>query len=168
MHASVLLVHKDPEILERLSGSLGGLGFQVVTAGTERAAQALIYRDEFDVAVIDLLMEGTDAIGLLRQVKSLLPLTEVIVLASEKMVSAAARAMWLGAFDYVLSCNAVWELPLKILEARIRKSRQEEKIRLAEESCGCGGYERNDASWGPSRATIHRMYRRQPFEQHGS
>jgi two-component system, OmpR family, response regulator len=145
MHASVLLVHKQSEILEHLSSSLGGLGFHVVTARTGGEAQALIYRDEFDVAVLDLLMEGTDAIGLLRQVRSLLPLTEVILLATEKTVAAAAKAMWLGAFDYVLACNAAWELPLKILEARIRKSRQEEKIRLAEASSDCGRYYRNDA-----------------------
>jgi DNA-binding NtrC family response regulator len=140
MYTTVLLVHKEPEILEHLSSSLSGFGFRVVTAGTGGEAQAHIYRDDFDVAVLDLLMKGTDVIGLLRQVRSLLPLTEVILLATENTVAAAAKGIWLGAFDYVLASRAVWELPGKILEARIRKSRQEEKIRLAEESSDFGGY----------------------------
>lgn len=134
MHATVLLVNEKLELLEKWSRFLTGLGFQVVSADGGQEASSLVHTEEFDVVVIDLHMKGSDPVGLLRQIKNLLPLTEVIFLVNKETIDAAVNGMRLGAFDYVLTSEAWTELPYKILMAKARKSQQESKIRLMEEN----------------------------------
>jgi DNA-binding NtrC family response regulator len=134
MRATVLLVNEEPELLDTLSRFLDGLGFQVAAAGSGQEAFKRVHKEEFDVVVIDLLMKESDPIGLLRQIKNLLPLTEVILMVNKETIAAAANGMRLGAFDYVLTSEAWTELPYKILMGKTRKTLQENKIRSTEES----------------------------------
>jgi DNA-binding NtrC family response regulator len=145
MRATVLLVNEEPELLDTLSRFLTGLGFQVATAGGGQEASQRIHKEEFDVVVIDLLMKESDPVGLLRQAKNLLPLTEVIFMVNKETIDAAANGMRLGAFDYVLTSEAWTELPYKILMGKTRKTLQEHKIRLMEESLAGDGARRD--SW---------------------
>ncbi|MEW6351729.1 MAG: response regulator [Thermodesulfobacteriota bacterium] len=134
MYATVLIVNEEPQVLESLSTSLGALGFQVVIAAGGQAALRYIHQNEFDVVVLDLHMRDTDPVGLLRQIKSLQPLTEVIFMTAHGGIAAAATGMRLGAFDYVLTSEAETELPYKILMGKTRKTQQEDKIKLVEKS----------------------------------
>ncbi len=138
MNAEVLLIQAEPELIETLSRSLREHGFSVVTVTTRQEALALIQRREFDVVVLDLIMAGVDCIALMRDVKNLMPLTEVIFICDEDGVTAAAKGIRLGAFDYALKSEAVTELPEKIMQARVRKARQEDKIKMVEGECGEG------------------------------
>jgi DNA-binding NtrC family response regulator len=134
MRATVLLVNEEPELLDTLSRFLDGLGFQVATAGSGHEAFKRVQKEEFDVVILDLLMRVSDPVGLLRQIKNLLPLTEVILMVNKETIAAAANGMRLGAFDYVLTSEVWTELPYKILMGKTRKTLQEDKIRLTEES----------------------------------
>ena len=136
MRATVLLVNEESELLDTLSKFLAGLGFHVAAAVGGQEASSRVHKEEFDVVVIDLLMKESDPIGLLRQIKNLLPLTEVIFTANKDTIDAAANGMRLGAFDYVLTSETRTELPYKILMAKTRKTLQEDKIRSMEESSG--------------------------------
>jgi DNA-binding NtrC family response regulator len=134
MRATVLLVNEEPELLDALSRFLDGLGFQVASASSGHEAFKRVQKEEFDVVVIDLLMKETDPVGLLRQIKNLLPLTEVILMVNKETIASAANGMRLGAFDFVLTSEVWTELPYKILMGKTRKTLQEDKIRLTEES----------------------------------
>jgi DNA-binding NtrC family response regulator len=133
MKAEVLLIQSEPEILETLSRSLTSKDFFVVNVTARREALALIQRQDFDVVVVDLIMKGVDCIGFMREVKNIMPLTEVIFLTDPEGIEAAARGIRLGAFDYVLKSEAETKLPEKILQAKARKDLQEEKIRQVSE-----------------------------------
>jgi DNA-binding NtrC family response regulator len=134
MRATVLLVNEEPELLDTLSRFLDGLGFQVAVASSGQEALKRVHKEEFDVVVIDLLMKESDPVGLLRQIKNLLPLTEVILMVNKETIAAAANGMRLGAFDYVVTSEAWSELPYKIVMGKTRKTLQENKIRSTEES----------------------------------
>jgi len=133
MRSTVLLVNEEPEFLDTLSRSLVGLGFQLATAGSVQDAFRRVRQEEFDVVVIDLLMKQSDPVALLRQIKNLAPLTEVILIVNKETIAAAANGMRLGAFDYVLTSEVLTDLPYKILMGKGRKIEQENKIRLTEE-----------------------------------
>jgi len=134
MHATVLLVNEEPGLRDTLSRFLEGVGFHVAVAFGGEEASSRVSKEEFDVVVIDLLMKESDPIGLLRHIKSLLPLTEVVFIANKETLDAAAIGMRLGAFDYVLGSEAWTELPYKIVMGKTRKVQQEDKIRSMEES----------------------------------
>ncbi|MFH1116692.1 MAG: response regulator [Pseudomonadota bacterium] len=133
MRATVLLVNEEPGFLDDLSRFLARLGFHMAIAGSGQETLDRVQKEEFDVVVIDLLMKHSDPVGLLRQIKNLLPLTEVILQVNKEILAAAANGMRLGAFDYVLTSEVWSELPYKILMGQMRKTLQENKIRLTEE-----------------------------------
>lgn len=131
MNIKVLLVYEDRVMRGALCESLAGVECSVVAVGTGDEALVLIQQSDFDVVILDLLVTGSDGITTLRQIKNFMPLTEVIVLSTGDTVDAAIKGMRLGAFDYALKPIHPLELMDKILKAKRRKSRQEDKIQVA-------------------------------------
>lgn len=58
---TVLLVDDDPDYLYQQKVYIESAGFQVITAETEDDAIKLIAEGQFDLAVVDLMMENLDA-----------------------------------------------------------------------------------------------------------
>jgi len=56
-----LVVDDDIDILEQLKAHLGEMGFDVVTCESQAEAEKVIETDEFDLAVIDLMLEFMDS-----------------------------------------------------------------------------------------------------------
>ena len=77
-------------------------------------------------------MPGKDGIKVLREIKQLKPLTEVIMLTGHATVQTAIDGMKLGAYDYLLKPTETKDLLEKIQGAYRRKYEQEERIRQAE------------------------------------
>ncbi len=71
--------------------------------GCYDAAQALkeVQAEEFDVAMIDLIMQDTDGITAMHRIKLIRPLTECIVLSSQGTLRMAVEAMKQGAFEFL-------------------------------------------------------------------
>ncbi len=76
-------------------------------------------------------MPGTDGIEILREIKKLNPMTEVIMLTGHGAVETAIEGMKLGAFDFLMKPCDTEELDIKIKKAFARKDEQEERIRTA-------------------------------------
>lgn len=57
----LLLVDDDPDILEQLSLSLGGEGYEVVTAQGRKEGEEVLMLGRPDLAIIDLMMEEMDS-----------------------------------------------------------------------------------------------------------
>ena len=73
-------------------------------------------------------MGGVDV---LREIKALKPLTEVIMLTGHSTVESAIDGMKLGALDYLMKPCETEDLIAKINLAYNRKAEQEERIREA-------------------------------------
>lgn len=124
----VLLVDDERDYLEVLIRRLGRRDLDVdgVSSG-EEALQYLRARP-IDVAVLDVKMPGMDGLMVLREIKKLSPLIEVIMLTGHASLEVAVEGMRSGAFDYLMKPTDIDELLYKIQDAHRAKTIREEKI----------------------------------------
>ncbi len=131
MKIRVLLVDDEESFVEQLAERLILRDYDVTTCLSGEDAIETVKSLNFDVIILDVAMPGIDGIETLRQIKSLKPLTEVIMLTGHATVESAIEGMKLGAFDYLLKPCETDELTSKINSANGRKAAQEERIRMA-------------------------------------
>ena len=124
----VLLVDDERDFLEVLTRRLGKR--EVNVAGVSSGEEALQYLQAkpIDVAVLDVKMPGMDGLTVLREIKKLDPLIEVIMLTGHASLEVALEGMRAGAFDYLMKPAEIDELLYKIQDAHRAKTIQEEKI----------------------------------------
>ena len=129
----VLLVDDEKDYLEVLIRRLSKR--EVNVAGVSSGEEALEYVQgrPIDVAVLDVKMPGMDGITVLREIKKLNPLIEVIMLTGHASLEVALEGMRSGAFDYLMKPAEIDELLYKIQDAYRAKTIQEEKIARLEE-----------------------------------
>ena len=132
MSVKVLLVDDEQDFVEVLAERLETRGFSVQKAFSGDDAINLITKKDADVVVLDVLMPGRDGVEILREIKQLKPLTEVIMLTGHATVETAIEGMKLGAYDYLMKPTETEDLVAKIKKAYKLKSEHEERIRQAE------------------------------------
>lgn len=111
---SVLLVDDDDLICISLGRGLERQGFAVTTAANGKSAISALESRSFDFVVSDLLMEGSDGLGVLRRSKELRPEASVIILTGFADLASATEALRLGADDYVSKPCDAWQLSERI------------------------------------------------------
>ena len=91
---TILLVDDDPDILEQLSVILRSQGYQVVTAVSRDDAEEQLLMIKPDLAILDVMMEQSDAgFVLAHHLKNLYPDSPVILMTS---VTAATNLSFQG------------------------------------------------------------------------
>ncbi|MCA1962270.1 MAG: response regulator [Desulfomonile sp.] len=132
MNVKVLLVDDEKDFTDTLGERLQARGFEVRTASSGDEGLALLKEKAPDVVILDVLMPGKDGVEVLREIKGLNPIVEVIMLTGHGTIETAIEGLKLGAYDYLLKPTDTGELVAKILRAYARKSEQEDRIRRAE------------------------------------
>jgi DNA-binding NtrC family response regulator len=127
----VLLVDDQEEFVQLMTERLTMRDYDVTSSSSGEEALEKVKGYNFDVVILDMLMPGIDGIETLREIKSMKPLTEVIVLTAHAAVDTAIAGMKLGAFDYLEKPCETEDLVSKIDKAYQRKAEQEERIRAA-------------------------------------
>jgi len=130
---SVLLVDDEADFRQTLAKRLARRQLQVTTAEDGAMALARIADTDVDVVLLDVKMPGMDGIQVLREIKKLRPLVEVVMLTGHASVEVAIEGMGVGAFDYLMKPMDIDEIVFKLQDAYKNKVLQEEKIRNAEQ-----------------------------------
>ena len=128
----VLIVDDEKDFVEMFSLRLKGQGEKVSTAFSGKQALEVLEKTAIDVVILDIRMPGMDGIDTLKQIKTLYPLVEVILLTGHGSAETAVEGMKSGAFDYLMKPADVEDIRMKLENARKRKDKQEERIRQAE------------------------------------
>ena len=131
---NILLVDDEIDFRATLQKRLRKRELKVMGVSSGEDAIELLNRQDFDVVVLDVRMEGMDGIEALKEMKRLYPLVEVIMLTGHAEVEAAVQGMELGAFDYLMKPMNIDDLLYKIQDAYKKKSIHEKKIRDAEKA----------------------------------
>jgi DNA-binding NtrC family response regulator len=122
------LVVDDEASIRKLCMTIGEkLGFAVSEAENAEAALALAEAHLPEVVIADLKLPQMSGVELLRQIKQLLPATEVAIMTGHGTVESAVDAMKLGAYDYI-------EKPFRVEKLRSLLQRMAEKVRLVAEN----------------------------------
>ena len=131
MKIRVLLVDDEEEFVEALAERLSIRDYDTTVSLRGEDAIEKLRQYNFDVVILDVRMPGMDGTDVLREMKRIKPLTEVIMLTGHATVESAIDGMKQGAYDYLLKPCETEELVAKINRAYEKKSEHEERIRDA-------------------------------------
>ncbi|MBU1712289.1 MAG: response regulator [Proteobacteria bacterium] len=132
MKIKVLLVDDEKAFIQTLAERLKIRDFSVQTAFDGEEALSKIKEEDFDVVVLDVIMPGKNGIETLKEIKSLKPLVNVIMLTGHATVETAIDGMKTGAFDYLMKPTNTNDLVGKIKKAYKIKAAHDDRIRKAE------------------------------------
>ncbi len=97
----VLLVDDEQEFALVMAKRLAKRGLAVSTAHSGGEAVRLARGTDFDLAVVDVKMEGMDGLETMKTLKVLLPRIKVIMLTGHGSAEMARQGLALGAYDYL-------------------------------------------------------------------
>lgn len=113
----VLLIDDEEEFTSTLAERLEIRGYKAQTASDgEQGIQAVMSQD-FDIAVLDLMMPGLNGLDTLRQIKTIEPDLPVILLTGHGSTKEGMEGMRIGAVDYLMKPLDINELIEKITQA---------------------------------------------------
>ena len=129
--AHVLLVDDEKDFVDVMKDRLELAGYTVTACYDVEQALKEVQDEEYDVAIIDLIMPDTDGITAMHRIKIIRPLMECIVLSGQGTLRMAVESMKQGAFDF-LEKPCEHEVVTQIIdEACARKREQDNRIRRA-------------------------------------
>jgi len=132
MKIKVLLVDDEEEYTEALAQRLEARNLSVTTASNGDEAIARVREEDVDVVILDMVMPGRSGIEVLKEIKQIKPLVEVIMLTGHATVQTAIHSMTQGAFYYLMKPSEMKSMIEKIANAYQHKAEQEHRIRQAE------------------------------------
>ena len=116
----VLLVDDEQGFVDILAKRLQKRNIDVVSALSGKEAVQLLRGQSFDIAVLDLKMEGMDGIEVLKVFKIMEPQMPVIILTGHGSEEAARDGLAHGAADYLMKPCDLNELIRNITETLAR------------------------------------------------
>jgi DNA-binding NtrC family response regulator len=136
--AKVLVIETDESFRKLISERLRLERYKVHEACQESEARHMILRKDFDAVLLGFRGDRQLALALLRAIKEVRPLVEVILLSSSEdhSLSASIEGMKLGAFDELLVPFDVETLIRRTQEACRRKAQREATARRAPRNPG--------------------------------
>ncbi|MFH2012421.1 MAG: response regulator [Pseudomonadota bacterium] len=128
----VLVVDDEVDFLETIINRLQKRKVDATGVPNGEAALELIKEKPFDVILLDIKMPGgMDGIEVLREIKKVKPLIEVILLTGHASVETSIEGLRMGAFDYLIKPVKFDEVLEKLAAAFQKKNIQEQKIHNA-------------------------------------
>lgn len=127
--AARLLVVDDEESLRITTAAIfENEGYVVDTASSGDEAIELMSKEDYDLVLTDLHMEGGDGLSVLNQIRRYAPLTISVVLTGFASVESAIAALQEGAYDYLVKpCD------IESMKHTIRRGVEHRRLMLAEQ-----------------------------------
>ncbi len=124
----IMLVDDEVPFVETMTKRLEKRNIKTIMAfSAEQGLEKLKTNQALDVIVLDIKMPGMDGIEALKEIKSVSPMIEVIMLTGHATVQLAIDAMKLGAYDFLMKPFDFEELIIKIDEAAKKKERMKKR-----------------------------------------
>ena len=131
MPDTILIVDDEPEYARILGERLRLKGHTVGTCNDPREAIQRIAAEPVAVVLLDLVMPELDGIEVLRRIKRIRPLTEVILLTGHATPATAVEGMLQGIFNYLNKDSPFERIAAEIDAARVRFKMHQDRIEQA-------------------------------------
>jgi len=99
---NILLVDDDPIVIEALEKALKDNRFNVTTAQNGAMAIHKIRKNNFDLVITDIVMDGLDGYQVLKAAKNKDSLTKVIMITGYGSITSTIDALRLQADDFII------------------------------------------------------------------
>lgn len=122
---TILIIDDEMPTLQMLTLYLEACGHLVLSAENEVQGLELFHRQKPSIVLTDIKMPGKDGFDVLRQIKTISPLTEVIVITGHGDKDLAEQALALKAsafFNKPLDTEAL-DAAIKEIEQRLQMKR---------------------------------------------
>jgi len=126
----ILVADDERSMREFLEIMLTKEGYEVQTAANGRDALALVEKELFDLAILDIRMGKIDGIETLGHIKEISPETVVLMITAYASTDTAIQAMKQGAYDYVTKPFKIEEIKMTIQKALEKRSLETENTLL--------------------------------------
>ena len=127
---SILIVDDELIVRDSLAKWFVEEGYEVGTAENAREALALLARQEWDLALVDIKMPDMDGIELQSRFREVRPGLTVIIMTGYASVETAVTALKNGAYDYVVKPFDPEEMVHSIENALAHKRAERENAAL--------------------------------------
>lgn len=97
----ILVVDDDKNILKVIKMRLEAEGYQVVTVMHAKTALKAASDHVFDMALVDLKLNGENGVELMEALHGINPSTPIIILTAHGTINSAVEAMKKGAYSYI-------------------------------------------------------------------
>ena len=125
----ILVVDDDPQTLRYVRDALMGAGYVPLVTGDPREVSHLIKTKKPRLVLLDLMLPGTDGIELMEHIPEMADLP-VIFISGCGRDETIARALEVGAVDYIVKPFSPTELMARIRAALRRRDEPPEPFRL--------------------------------------
>lgn len=127
----ILIVDDEDIILNTLTADLTDHGYNVLSASSGERGLIKLNRENVNLVITDLSLEGMNGIEMLNQTKKINPHIAVIILTGYGSMDTAVEALRLGADDYLLKPCNLEELLFRISSC-LQKQEMANKIKIYE------------------------------------
>lgn len=112
----ILIVEDEPKLAEPLKKGLEMKGFTVdYLEDAEKARTRIkLYRDEYDLVLLDLMMPGVDGATICREAREEGVTTPIIMLTARDEVDMKVKLLNMGADDYIVKPYSIEEVAARI------------------------------------------------------
>ena len=141
MAQKALVIDDDISTLELMQFYLESLEFEVITAENGTKAIESVKETRFDLILTDLHLPDFDGIEIVKQIKQILPETEIIMITGYGSTEKAIEATKAGAFYYVEKPIELDELTILIEKALERKQQVAEIQELRQKLSSRNSYQ---------------------------
>ena len=117
----ILVVEDDAPIRVGMVDALTASGYEVISASDGEEGKALALSEEYDLALLDVVLPGADGFSLLKTIRGDRSGLPVIMLTAKGEENDRVRGLKLGADEYVVKPFSIRELLARI-EAVLRRS----------------------------------------------
>ena len=125
----VLVVEDDSRLNQIVCASLNAAGYAAHSAFSAQQAFDVLYAENIDVIISDIMMPGMDGFELVQSVRSVNRTIPILLMTARDDLAAKQRGFRAGIDDYMFKPIEVDELLLRI-EALLRRARIEQENRL--------------------------------------
>jgi len=137
----LLVVDDSASSLRALRQVLGSEGYEVITASRAQEAISLFQAGPaFDAILADLKMPGMDGLQLFRQLLTLDPMVQFIIMTAHGTIESSVEAMKEGVYDYLVKPLNTDELSLILGKAIRERLQRVELTSLRAEVAGRYGF----------------------------
>jgi DNA-binding NtrC family response regulator len=162
----VLIAEDEAHLGTILEQFLGARGCQVTTVRDGLRALDLLRLEQFDVALLDIVMPGLDGLDVLRQVREDPSPPEVIIITGNGTVETAIAALKLGAYDFLSKPYRMAEIEALVRRAWEKRvlARDNERLHTlqARHPAGRGGAPTFVTQFAPLQAMLSLVERVAP------